>query len=166
MFAQALLDAAGRALRQCSLFVFGTIILLLFMDFQRVLPVALALLSVTVGVIWMLGIMQIVGWQYNPINIMAVPLTLGIGIDNGVHIVHRFRDSGGDIRQALLTSGRAVTVSSLTTIAGFACLLFSTHRGLVSLGQLMVLGVGSCLIASLTVLPAALKTMTAAGLDV
>lgn len=166
MFAQALLDAAGRALRQCSLFVFAAILIVLFLDFRRVTPALLALLSVVVGVIWMLGIMKILGLQYNPINITAVPLTLGIGIDNGVHIVHRFRESGGDIRAALLTSGRAVTVSSLTTIAGFACLLLSTHRGLISLGQLMTLGVGACLAASLTVLPAVLKTLSAAGVKI
>jgi len=166
IFAQALLDAAGRALRQCSLLVFGAIAFLLFLDFRRPVPALLALVSVMVGVIWMLGIMKIVGWQYNPINITAVPLMLGIGIDNGVHIVHRFRESGGDIKEALVTSGRAVAVSSLTTIAGFACLLFSTHRGLVSLGQLMTLGVGCCLVASLTVLPATLKTLSAAGIKI
>jgi hopanoid biosynthesis associated RND transporter like protein HpnN len=166
MFAQALLDAAGRALRQCSLFVLAAIVIVLFLDFKRALPVLLALLSVVVGVIWMLGIMRIFGLQYNPINITAVPLMLGIGIDNGVHIVHRFRESDGDIETALLTSGRAVTVSSLTTIAGFACLLFSTHRGLISLGQLMLLGVGACLVASLVVLPATLKIISAAGIKV
>ena len=166
MFAQAMLDAAGRALRQCSLFVLAAIVAVLLLDFKRVTPALFALLSVVVGVIWMLGIMRIFGLQYNPINITAVPLMLGIGIDNGVHIVHRFRESDGDIKTALLTSGRAVTVSSLTTIAGFACLLFSTHRGLISLGQLMVLGVGACLVASLIVLPAALKTLSAAGIKI
>jgi len=90
---------------------------------------------------------------------------LGIGIDNGVHIVHRYR-KGGDIGAVLATSGRAITVSSLTTIAGFACLLFSTHRGLISLGQLIVLGVGCCLAASLIVLPATLKTLSAAGIKI
>jgi predicted RND superfamily exporter protein len=141
-------------------------VIVLFLDFKRPIPVLLALLSVVVGVIWMLGIMRIVGLQYNPINIMAVPLMLGIGIDNGVHIVHRFRESDSDVKMTLCTTGRAVMVSSLTTIAGFACLLFSTHRGLESLGQLMVLGVGSCLVASLIVLPATLKTLSAAGIKI
>jgi predicted RND superfamily exporter protein len=166
MFAQALLDAAGRALRQCSLFVLAAIVVVLLIDFKRVLPSLLALLSVVVGVIWMLGIMRIAGLQYNPINITAVPLMLGIGIDNGVHIVHRFCENDGDIKAALLTSGRAVTVSALTTMAGFACLLFSTHRGLISLGQLMLLGVGACLVASVIVLPVTLKTLGAAGIKI
>jgi hopanoid biosynthesis associated RND transporter like protein HpnN len=161
LFAQTLLDIAGNALRECSLLVLGAVVLLVFLDFRSVVPSLLALLSVTVGVIWMLGIMRLVGWSYNPINMMAVPLTLGIGIDNGVHIVHRFRDNGGDARAAVLTSGRAIAVSSLTTMAGFACLLLSTHRGLISLGQLLVLGVGACLISSLFIFPAILKTVTA-----
>ncbi len=166
LFAQTMLDVAGRALRQCSLLVFGAIVVLMFLDFRKATPMLLALLSVVVGVIWMLGIMDLVGWRYNPINIMAVPLMLGIGIDNGVHIVHRFREGGCDVRKTLATSGRAIAVSSLTTIAGFACVLFSTHRGLISLGQLMVLGVGACLIASLTVLPAVLKSLSEAGIKI
>ncbi|GAB4337434.1 MAG: MMPL family transporter [Candidatus Abyssubacteria bacterium] len=159
LFAQTLLDIAGNALRQCSLLVLGAVVLLVFLDFRSVTPSLLALLSLTVGVIWMLGIMRLAGWPYNPINMMAVPLTLGIGIDNGVHIVHRFRENGGDARAAALTSGRAIAVSSLTTMGGFACLLFSTHRGLISLGQILVLGVGACLVSSLVVLPAVLKIL-------
>jgi hypothetical protein len=166
LFAQALLDDAGRTLRQCRLLVLGAAVFLLFLDFRKLAPTLLALLAVTVGIIWMLGIMALVGWQYNPINILAVPLMLGVGIDNGVHIVHRFRDSGGDIQETLKSSGRAITVSSLTTIGGFACLIFSTHRGLVGLGQLMVLGVAACLIASLTVLPAALKALNSTGMKI
>jgi predicted RND superfamily exporter protein len=163
LFAQTMLDVAGHALRQSSILVSGAVVVLVFLHFRKATLVPLALLAVGIGVIWMLGLMDIVSWHYNPINMMAVPLMLGIGIDSGVHIVHRFYENGRDIENALSTSGRAITVSSLTTIAGFACLLLSTHRGLIGLGKLMVLGVGACLIASLVVLTATLSLLASTG---
>ncbi|RJP24871.1 MAG: hypothetical protein C4520_03240 [Candidatus Abyssobacteria bacterium SURF_5] len=157
LFAQSLLEISGRALRQSALLVALAIIVLVILDFRSLIPAALSLISVGLGLLWMLALMELFGWQYNPINIMAVPIILGIGIDSGVHIVHGFHDFGRDVRAALLVSGRAVTVSSLTTIVGFACLLLSSHRGLISLAQLLVLGMSACLIASLIVLPAILN---------
>jgi hypothetical protein len=159
LFAQSLLEISEGALRQSALLVAVAIAALVLLDFRRLLPAALSLLPVGLGLVWMLGVMKVLGWQYNPVNVMAVPIILGIGIDSGVHIVHRFSDSGGDARTALLTSGRAVMVSSLTTIAGFACLLLSTHRGLISLAQLLVLGMSACLMTSLIVLPAILSSL-------
>jgi predicted RND superfamily exporter protein len=160
LFAQALLQITGRALRQSAFLVALAVVFLVFADFRKIMPATLSLLSVALGLVWMLGIMRLLGWQYNPINIMAVPIVLGIGIDSGVHIVHRFEDSGGDMRAAVLTSGRAVLVSSLTTVAGFACLLLSTHRGLITLAQLLLLGMGTCLVASLVLLPAILHILS------
>lgn len=163
VFAQIMLDTAGRALKQCSLLALGAIVVLVLMDFKKLSTALLALLPVLAGVLWMLGVMRILGWQYNPINIMAVPLMVGIGIDNGVHIVHRFRETSGSLPATLSTAGLAVTVSSLTTMVSFACVLFSTHLGLNSMGKMMALGVGACLLAALTVLPAVLKTLHSMG---
>jgi hypothetical protein len=155
LFAQELLDITGRALRQSGLLVLFAVVLLVFLDFRKISHAALALSPLAIGMVWMLGLMKVFGWQYNPLNIMVVPVMLGIGVDNGVHIVHRFLDTG-NARMAIVTSGYAIMVSSLTTIAGFACLLLSTHRGLISLSQLLVLGMSACLAASILVLPAVL----------
>jgi predicted RND superfamily exporter protein len=79
---------------------------------------------------------------------------VGVGIDNGVHVVHRMRlegDAGMDV--VLRHTGRAILISSLTTMIGFGSLSLASHRGLESLGLLLLLGVGSCLVASVFVLP-------------
>jgi uncharacterized membrane protein YdfJ with MMPL/SSD domain len=100
----------------------------------------------------------------NVANLLFLPLVMGIGIDNGIYIVHRFWTAKGlaEPRVPLARStGRAVTLSSLTTPIGFGSLMISSHRGIQSLGLLVALGVGSVLLVSLTVLPSLLAVLAA-----
>jgi predicted RND superfamily exporter protein len=77
-----------------------------------------------------------------------------VGIDNGVHVIHRVRFEGRHGMDVVLRhTGRAILISSFTTMIGFGSLSFASHRGLQSLGLLLLLGVGSCLVASIVVLP-------------
>jgi uncharacterized protein len=90
-------------------------------------------------------------------NIAIVPMILGIGIDDGIHIVHRFRVRDvPDVQTVLQLTGTAVCLSSLTTMAAFGTLALSTNRGIASVGLLTLIGVTACLIASLCTLPAVL----------
>jgi hopanoid biosynthesis associated RND transporter like protein HpnN len=95
------------------------------------------------------------GLPINFADVIVLPLLLGIGVDSGIHLVHRHRaaiDPQGDL---LATStSRAVFWSALTTIASFGSLAFASHRGLASLGQLLTLGIALVLIVNLMVLPA------------
>ena len=89
------------------------------------------------------------------VNIMGLPLILGIGIDDGVHIIHRYRIEGpGKIRTVFTSTGRAVFLTSLTTMLAFGSLKFATYRGLGSLGMALFIGVGTCFLTSVIVLPA------------
>lgn len=144
--------------QDAALYSLGAIALLVFLHFRRIGPVILALLPVAVGGLWLGGIM---GWFHiplNPANIMLLPLVLGIGVTNGIHILNRFTEeqSPGILAKS---TGKAVLVSGLTTIAGFASLLLAEHRGIESLGLVMAVGVATCLLAGLTVLPALLNVL-------
>jgi uncharacterized protein len=102
------------------------------------------------------------GWfeiPLNPANIMLLPLTLGIGVTNGVHILNRFAEEQTPNILARST-GKAVLVSGLTTIAGFGSLIPAKHQGIESLGLVMSIGVATCMIAGLTFLPALLNLAT------
>jgi len=101
--------------------------------------------------------MAVLGLSWNPLSIMALPVVLGIAVDDGVHIVHRF-SSLRDVTETLRTTGRSVALTSLTTIAGFAGLSSSSHRGLSSFAVVLVLGVALALLHSLFVLPLLLRT--------
>ena len=98
--------------------------------------------------------MVALGIAFNFANVIALPLLLGIGVDNGIHMVHRARgatDPGG----VLATStARAVLTSALTTICGFGSLAFSPHPGMASMGAVLTIGLFVTLACTLIVLPA------------
>ena len=91
-------------------------------------------------------------------NIIALPLILGIGVDSGIHIVHRFRaDAPADGNILRSSSARAVVVSSFTTMAGIGNLAVSPHAGTASMGALLTIGVLLTLFCMVIVLPALLS---------
>ena len=101
------------------------------------------------------------GWlgiPLNPANIMTLPLVIGIGVTNGIHILNRFAEEQTPGILARST-GKAVLVSGLTTIAGFGSLALGRHHGIQSLGYVMSTGLATCMIAGLTFLPALLNLL-------
>jgi hypothetical protein len=99
------------------------------------------------------------GVPLNPANIMMLPLVIGIGVTNGVHILNRFAEERTPSILARST-GKAVLISGLTSIAGFGSLILAEHRGISSLGYLMSIGLATCMISGLTFLPAILNVMS------
>ena len=138
------------------------IVILVLIHFHSFACVGLALLPVVIGSLWMVGIMGIFGIQFNPANIMTLPLVIGVGVTNGIHILNRFAEEKHPGILAKST-GRAVLVSGLTTIAGFGSLMLAKHRGISSLGQIMAVGTATCMLAGLTFLPALLRLLGERG---
>jgi hopanoid biosynthesis associated RND transporter like protein HpnN len=105
-----------------------------------------AMLTVAVGVLFDI--------PFNFADVIVLPLLLGIGVDSGIHLVHRARLSGSRGRNLLGTStARAVVFSALTTIASFGTMGLATHLGLATLGQLLTIGVSLTVACNLIVLP-------------
>ncbi|MFA5669169.1 MAG: MMPL family transporter [Balneolaceae bacterium] len=120
----------------------------------------IAMFPLLVGLIWLFGIMIIFDLQFNFYNLVVLPAILGIGEDSGVHLAHRYREEGkNSMWQVLSSTGQHVTMGSLTTMLGFAGLLFTNHPGLQSLGIMAVVGIGMTLLTSLTFLPALIQWM-------
>jgi len=144
-----------RSYIEAALYALGAIILLVGVHFRRLGMVLLSLVPVAIGTIWTAGIMHLLDLPVNPANIMVLPLVVGIGVTNGIHILNRFIEEG---TPSLLTksTGKAVLISGLTTIAGFASLALGKHQGIQSLGLVMSIGVACCMLAALTVMPALL----------
>jgi predicted RND superfamily exporter protein len=148
--------------RMAALYAAGLIFVLLVLDFRRVDDALLAAVPMAIGWGWMLGVMALVQLPFDVANIITLPLVLGIGIDAGVHVVHRARESAtvnagvAKLDDILRGTGGAVMVSSLTTMAGFAGLVAGEYLGSRNIGIAMVIGVGTSLIASVVVLPALL----------
>ena len=145
-----------------SVYAICGIIFLTFLMFRGALSTILALVPLCVGAVWTLGMMALFGVQFNMANLLFVPLIIGIGIDNGVHIVHSFRATEkyeGESVPLSRSTAKAIILAALTTIVGFGSLMISSHRGIHSLGLLVSLGVGSVLMASLTTLPCLLAIL-------
>ena len=153
---------------KAGLYALCGILLLSFLTFRGALPTLLAMVPLGVGMVWTLGLMSLFNVSFNMANLLFIPLVIGMGIDNGIHIVHRFlAEHENDKRPLPLpgSTGKAITLSTLTTIVGFGSLMVSHHNGIHSLGLLVTLGVGSVLIASLTTLPGLLALLGSGGTE-
>ena len=136
-------------------YALAAITFLVFLHFRSLFQVGLSLLPVALGALWMVGAMGWCNMSFNLANIMTLPLVIGIGVTNGIHILNRFAEEKNPSILAKST-GKAVFVSGLTTIVGFGCLVIADHRGIRSLGWVMAVGTTTCMIAGLTALPALL----------
>jgi hopanoid biosynthesis associated RND transporter like protein HpnN len=145
--------------QQAAWYSLGAITILVFLHFRSLLCVVLALVPVAIGSLWLGGLMGWLGVPLNPANIMTLPLVIGIGVTNGIHILNRFAEEQTPGILALST-GKAVLVSGLTAMAGFGSLILAKHRGIHSLGCIMTTGLATCMIAGLTFLPALLNLLT------
>ncbi len=141
--------------KKALLLAFLLIVFAVWLHFRRPLVVLLSLLPLLSGYGVTLGLLALTGQKLNFISIIGLPIILGIGIDNGVHFLHRVLEEGpGRLTEATSGVGRAIVLTSLTTMIGFGSLAFYLHRGMASLGLLLVLGVGACLVVTLLLLPA------------
>ena len=113
---------------------------------------------------WTVGVMDLAGISFNLANLVILPLIIGIGVVNGVHLVHRYREEKDkNVNILSRSTGQGVVLSSLTTMIGFGSLMVADYQGIYSLGLVLTLGVGCCLVASFTVLPAMLKLCAVKG---
>ena len=153
-FSRAIRDS----FRQALLSAIGLIALLLLGLWRRLTPVALVLAPLALSSVLTVATMVLFGIPFNFANVVVIPLMLGIGVDSGVHLVHRaelMRDEEGDLMDS--TTARAVFYSALTTLVSFGTLAFSSHRGVASLGIVLSIGMTLTVICNLIVLPALIR---------
>ncbi|MFM1768513.1 MAG: hypothetical protein RJA22_1042 [Verrucomicrobiota bacterium] len=151
-----------QSFEEAALYSIAAIAFLTLLHFRSLVCVVLALIPVGVGFLWMLAMMGLTGLPFNPANIMTLPLVVGIGVTNGIHILNRFAEEQYPSILAVST-GKAVLVSGLTTIAGFGSLVVAQHQGIRSLGWVMSTGTATCMLAAIIFLPALLNLLDRRG---
>ena len=125
-------------------------------DLRKMHWVGGAMLTLLAGMVWAGAAIQTVGVKFSMLNVVGIPILLGIGVDVVIHLLHRLREEGpGGVRRALGTTGVAALVSTLTTILSFVSLLLAGNRGVRSLGMVVVIGLAAVFVASAIVLPTA-----------
>jgi hopanoid biosynthesis associated RND transporter like protein HpnN len=147
-----------RALTQAMLSAFVAITLFLLILWRRIDDTALVLIPLMLASALTVAAAVLAGIPFNFADVIVLPLLLGIGVDSGIHLVHRARVIGeGEMNLLATSTARAVAFSALTTIASFGSLGLATHMGLATLGRLLTLGVGFTLVCNLIVLPALIR---------
>ncbi|MBC8278754.1 MAG: MMPL family transporter [FCB group bacterium] len=148
-----LMEYYGEDGKKATVLTLIVVFLLLLVDYRDFKMAIMGMVPLVFGVIWMMGMMKSMGMMLTYVNIMAIPMIVGIGIDDGVHILHRYRVEGpGKIPKVLASTGKAVLLTSLTTMCGFGSLMLAEYRGFASMGSLLVLGVGACFLTTVIVL--------------
>ncbi len=149
-----LIDYIGRDGLRATILTIFIVIILLWIDFRSLRMALLGVIPLIAGGIWMMGLMETFGMMFNFLNVMGIPMIVGIGIDDGVHLLHRYKYEGLNKTPVVLKStGKAILLTSLTTMAGFGSLLIATYRGFASLGMLLAIGVASCFLTTVLFLP-------------
>lgn len=136
------------------------VFLIVMADFRSLRSALLVIFPLACGTVWMCGSLYLQDLKLNFYNMVALPTIIGMGIDNGVHLYHRYREEGpGSMPVVLRITGGAMFISMLTTMVGFFGLMMATHPGLNSIGRLALIGLLTCFVAAVLVLPAILEVL-------
>ncbi len=136
------------------------VIILLALDFRRVRDTLLVAFPLLLGMGVLFCVLYVWRLELNMFNIIIVPSLIGIGIDNAVHIYHRYKEEGpGSLSTVVRTTGMAALLASLTTGVGFGSSLISHHVGLKSLGALAVIGISATFLANTIFFPCLLSLL-------
>lgn len=127
------------------------------LDFRNLRDAAMTFIPPLAAGAMSVGVLALLKHDFNAANLIVLPLILGIGVDNGVYVVHNYRSQRG--RQFTLdaSTASAMVITSITNMIGFGSLMIAAHRGLYSVGLVLTIGVACTLFVSLTTLPALLS---------
>jgi hypothetical protein len=138
----------------------SVVFLIVLLDFRSLRQTALVLNPLLLGMFWTIGLMVLLGLKVNFFNMVVLPSIIGIGVDHGVHLYHRYQEEGrGSLLYVLKSTGLAITMCTLTTLTGYSGLIMAHHPGLNSIGDLAIIGISATFITAVLALPAMLQRL-------
>jgi predicted RND superfamily exporter protein len=141
--------------RRALLWTAAAILLIVYLTFRNLRITLLVLMPIVFAIVVTFGLLRLAGHSFSFMSVTAIPLIIGIGIDNGIHLVRRYQEkSPNSILDVAKASGAALIQSNLTTIIGFGALLAATFPPLAEMGLVTSLGVALTLAGGLWVIPA------------
>ena len=144
-----------------GLYALGIVFAVVWIDFRRIADAALSLVPVCAGFAVTFGVMYVLGMSINAANIIVLPLMFGIGVDSGVHMIHRYRQDPVTRPLGLTAgTGKGITITCFTAMIGFGAMMLAEHRGIFSLGFVLTVGIGMTLLSCWTIMPAWLELRT------
>lgn len=153
-------DAVVSAFEQAFLYAFIAIAVLLWLSMDEKVDVLLVLAPLLLAAVLTAAATVVLGIPFNFANIIALPLLLGMGVDNGIHMVHRYRTDPPKDGVLLHTStATAIGLSALTNASGFGNLAISPHSGTASMGVILTVGIVLTLLCTMIILPSLLNLL-------
>jgi predicted exporter len=114
-----------------------------------------ALVPTVIGLVWAAGLLALAKVELDLFAVFAVVTFIGVGVDYGIHLVHRFQERG-DAALAVAELAPVILVAAAITLLGYGTLLDSTYPPLRSIGVVSAVSVLTLSVASVLVLPALL----------
>jgi uncharacterized protein len=160
LLGSTVLEIVRRDIWQVLIPIFLLLVISLWLAFGRAAEILLSLATVALSVACLQAFMSLVGWSWNLLNMMALPLLLGAGIDYSLHVQLALRRHAGDISRVRQTIGRALLLCAVTTMAGFGSLAWSSNAGVASLGQVCAAGIAFTFVTAVLLMPVWWRTFT------
>lgn len=146
------------AFKQAIVTALITIALLLFAIRRSVIDTLLVMTPLILAGLFTMASTVLTGTPINFANIIALPLLLGMGVDNGIHMVEKLHHSLSEEQNIYQSStARAMFYGALTTVSSFAGLAFSPHQGIASMGLIITIGIFWIMVCTFIILPALSK---------
>lgn len=153
-----------KAFKQALTIAIITITLLLLVMRRNVKDTLLVIVPLLLAGLFTMGSTALTGTPINFANIIALPLLLGLGVDNGIHMLEKLRHSVTEEQNIYQSStARGIFYGALTTISSFAGLAFSPHQGVASMGLVITIGIFWIMIGTFVILPALSKVVLQDG---
>lgn len=128
----------------------------LMLHFRRLLLVGLALIPAVFGLACLLALMRLTGQTFNLVNLIALPLLIGIDVDYGIYLVSLARqkelENTSGLPVGVEISAHSVMVSAAANVLGFGSLITTSVPAIRSLGWAVGIGVASCFVGTLFLL--------------
>ncbi len=133
--------------------VIGLLAISLWLAFRRWREVFLGFFTLALSGLALCAVMQVSGWKWNLLNVMALPLLLGAGVDYTILMQLALRRHRGDVAATHREIGIALLLSSMTAAIGFGSLAWASNAGLASLGRICAVGIFLTGFAAVFLLP-------------
>ena len=131
----------------------AVLLVMLMIVFRSVKGVCLSLATLCVSCLGLLAIMRLTGLDWNIVNIAAVPVLLGLGLDYSIHVILSLRRTHGNVLKFRYNIGHALLLCGTTTAVGFGSLRWAKHGGLPQLGEVCAIGILITMFTAIFLLP-------------
>jgi uncharacterized protein len=150
-------DEMLRESKKAAVYVGILVLAFAFLSFRSLRYTLIAAVPPVLSLLLLFGTLPLIGWKINALNLITLPLNIGIGVAYGTYMLQRYLVEGRDLKAALKYTSKAIFLSAFTTMVGFGSLgLAGSFKMLASFGTVLFIGIGYCYLTTMLVIPALL----------